>query len=110
MEISNTWYDRLKVLVQVVLPGLAALYVGLAQFWDLPKATEVAGSIALLAVFLGLFLNRSATKYEGAGDLILHKDLKDGQVYLSADWNDHPDKFKDGQNVTMNVRREDIVA
>lgn len=109
MNLSSVWYDRLKLLVQVVLPGLAALYVGLAQFWEnLPEPTAVAGTIALVATFLGLFLNRASANYEGAGDLVIHKDVKDGEVYQSVDWNEHPSELKEGQNVTLNVRTEDV--
>lgn len=108
MNLSNTLYDRLKFLVQVILPGLAALYVGLAAFWPLPEPTAVAGSIALLAVFLGLFLNRSSAKYEGAGDLVVTTDKADGEVYLQADLNQHPESFKNDKNVTLNIRRQDV--
>lgn len=108
MEISNTWYDRLKDLVQVVLPGAAAAYLGLDALWDLPKENEVAGTVAVVATFLGLFLKRQAASYEGAGDLVIHKDVKDGEIYQSVDWNDHPGTLKDGQNVTLNVRTEDV--
>jgi hypothetical protein len=108
VNLSNSAYDKLKFLVQIVLPGLAALYVGLAQLWSLPEPTAVAGTIAAVAAFLGLFLSRQAASYEGAGDLVLHKDVKDGEVYQSVDWNDHPGTLKDGQNVTLNVRTEEV--
>jgi hypothetical protein len=110
MNLSNEVYDRLKFLVQVVLPGVAALYVGLAAFWPLPEPTAVAGSIALLAVFLGLFLNRSAAKYEGQGDLVITTDMVDGDVSLQLDPNENPAAFKNKKNVTFNVRRQDIPA
>jgi len=108
MNLSNSMYDKGKMLVQIVLPGVAAAYLGLDALWDLPKENEVAGTVAVVATFLGLFLNRQAAGYEGAGDLVLHKDMADGQVYANAEFVNHPDQFKDGQNVTLNVRREDI--
>lgn len=110
MNLSNSVYDKLKMLVQVILPGLATLYVGLAQLWPLPEPTAVAGTIALVAVFLGLFLNRSSAKYQGAGDLVVTTDKSDGSVFLSADLNEHPDAFKNQKNVTLNIRRQDIAA
>lgn len=110
MEISNTWYDRLKLLVQVVLPGMAAAYLGLDALWDLPKENEVAGTVAVVATFLGLFLNRAAAKYDGAGDLVVHYDETDNTASLSADLNENPARFKDGTNVVMNIRRVDIPA
>jgi hypothetical protein len=108
MQLSNKWYDRLKFMVQIGIPGAAALYVGLAQWWGWPNEAEVSGSAVVIATFLGLFLRTSSQKYEGAGDLVIHKDTQDGQVYLNADLNDHPADLKNGQNVTLNVRTEDI--
>jgi hypothetical protein len=103
MNLSNALYDKLKFLVQVILPGMGALYVGLAEWWGLPNPTAVAGSIALVATFLGLFLGASARKYGGAGDLVVTTDPEDGEVYLSADLNKHPSAFKNKKNVTLNV-------
>lgn len=108
MELSNKWYDRLKFAVTILIPGLATLYVAVGAYVDLWNTEAVVGIAAAVAAFLGLFLNQSAKKYEGAGDLVIHKDLTDGQVYLNADLNDHPGDFKDGQNVTLNVRTEDV--
>lgn len=108
MNFSNNLYDKLKLLVQVVLPGLATLYVGLAQLWDLPNPEAVAGTIALMATFFGLLVNRAASQYGGAGDLVLTEDPDDGQVYLSADLNQHPSAFKNKKNVTLNVRHLDV--
>ena len=110
MDLSNSMYDKGKMLVQVVLPGLAAAYLGLDALWDLPKENEVAGTIAVVATFLGLFLNRQAAKYDGAGDLVVHFDESDGTASLSADLNEDPAQFKDGTNVVMNVHRVDIPA
>lgn len=104
MNLSNTLYDKLKFLVQVVLPGLATFYVTLGQYWNFPGDPEaVLGTIAALATFLGLFLSASARQYEGAGSLVVQKDATDGEVYLHADLNKHPDAFKNKKNVTLNI-------
>lgn len=110
MNLSNSVYDKLKLTVQVVLPGLATSYLGLDLLWDLPKESEVAGTIAVIATFLGLFLVKSSADYEGAGDLVVTTDQKDGEVYLQADLNQHPDAFKNGKNVILNIRQQDIPA
>lgn len=66
---NNMWYDRMKFFAQVVLPALASLYLGLAQLWDLPAATQVTGTIMLLNVFLGILLQVSTSRYaKGGGD------------------------------------------
>lgn len=109
MNLSNKLYDKLKFTVQVLLPGLAALYLGIVQLWDpanWPDPTKVAGTIALLATFLGLFLTASARQYDGAGDLVVTTDATDGEVYLAADLNKHPNAFKNKKNVVLNVKHQ----
>lgn len=71
--LPNRAYDFLKWLVQVILPGLGALYFALSGTWDLPKGDEVVATAAAVAAFLGLFLkasdisyNRSDAKFDGA--------------------------------------------
>lgn len=76
--ISNTAYDIFKFVVQIILPGLGALYVSLSGFWGLPEPEAVAGSIAAIALFLGLFLKYSEVRYAKS-------DAKfDGQVIVNT--------------------------
>lgn len=114
MNLSNKLYDKLKFVVQVLLPGLAALYVGLGQVWTdinfFDKGAEVSATAVVLATFLGLFLSASARQYEGAGDLLVTTDATDGEVYLHADLNKHPSAFKNKKNVTLNVKHQDVAA
>lgn len=56
MKLSNAVYDKLKWIVTILLPAIGALYAGLAVTWGedtFPNSTEVVGSIALIATFLG---------------------------------------------------------
>lgn len=109
MNLSNSAYDKLKLLVQVILPGLATLYVGLSALWeDLFRPTAVAGTITLVATFLGLFLVKSSSDYSGAGDLVVTTDQSDGSVFLSADLNEDPVTFANKKNVVLNIRRQDV--
>lgn len=108
MNLSNALYDKLKFFVQVVDPALAALYIGLSQLWGLPNAEGVAGTIALVGTFLGVFLGVSARQYDGAGDLLVTTDPHDGEVYLSADLNKHPAAFKNKKNVVLNVKHQEV--
>jgi hypothetical protein len=64
---SNAWYDRVKVLAQIVLPGLATLYFALAQIWGLPKANEVMGTVTAIVTFLGVLLQISTNRYAKGG-------------------------------------------
>lgn len=61
--MSNKVYDRLKFIAQVVLPGLAVLYLGLAEIWGLPYGEAIAGTIILIDEFLGTILHISTKKY-----------------------------------------------
>ena len=36
MFLNNNLYDKLKWVVQYLLPGLGTLYFALAAIWDLP--------------------------------------------------------------------------
>lgn len=110
MNLSNKLYDKLKFVVQVLIPGLAALYVGLAQVWNdvsfFDYGTQVTQTAVVLATFLGLFLTASAKQYDGAGDLVVTTDATDGEVYLAADLNKHPNAFKNKKNVVLNVKHQ----
>lgn len=62
-SMSNKQYDILKDVAQLWLPGLAALYVGLAKLWGLPFGAEISGSIMLVDTFLGTVLKISTAQY-----------------------------------------------
>lgn len=95
--LSNRFYDQLKFLAIVLLPGLGALYFGLGQIWGFPKIEEVVGSITVVDTFLGLLLRALTTKY--------YRDEKnfDGEAIVS-----HEDG---GKKVTLagNAMLEDLV-
>lgn len=66
-------YDVLTFLVKVVLPGISTLYFTLGDLWGLPYVTQIVGTLAATAVFLGLILqyskksyNASDAKYDGS--------------------------------------------
>lgn len=60
---SNKAYDILKWVCIIVLPAIAALYMGLAKIWDLPYATEVPQTITVVDAFLGALLGVSTINY-----------------------------------------------
>lgn len=61
--MSNTTYDILKYIAQVVLPAAGALYFGLARIWSLPLAEEIVGTITVIDTFLGAMLQISTSNY-----------------------------------------------
>lgn len=56
-------YDRWKFIAQILLPALGALYFGLSQIWNLPKAAEIVGTITVVDLFLGAILGVSSANY-----------------------------------------------
>lgn len=70
--LSSGVYDKLKHTVAIVLPALAALYIGVGNVWHLPNIEQVSGTIATVNTFLGVLLglatksyNNSDAKYAG---------------------------------------------
>lgn len=64
--LSNGAYDKLKHTVAIVLPALAALYIGLAQIWHFPNPDGVAGTVAAVNTFLGVLLGFSTKSYNNS--------------------------------------------
>ena len=65
--MSNSLYDKLKFVAQIVLPAGATLYAALAGIWGLPYGTEITGTISAVDVFLGALLGISSAQYKGGG-------------------------------------------
>lgn len=61
--MSNTTYDILKWIAQILLPALGTLYFALSKIWGLPYSTEVVGTIAAVDTFLGALLGISTAAY-----------------------------------------------
>ena len=66
--MSNKVYDILKWIALVVLPAIATLYIGLAQFWNIPYPEQISGTIMLVDAFLGTILGISSINYAKKGD------------------------------------------
>lgn len=64
MKLSQTVYDNLQWVVRVFIPLFITFYVGVDQFFNLPKETEVAGVLGLAAVFLGGLLTKSSSDFK----------------------------------------------
>ena len=61
--MSNTTYDILKIIGQLVLPALGTLYFALAEIWGFPFAEQIVGTITAVDAFLGTVLKISSDKY-----------------------------------------------
>lgn len=107
MILSNKVYDVLKPLTTVVLPGVSALYFGLAAIWGFPNAEQVVGTIALVNVFLGLFVGLGSKTYNKAeGDILVLKNDDGGTTYsLVVDGDPADLQFKD--RATFRIQKPD---
>lgn len=63
MKMSNSTFDVLKYIAQIVLPALATLYFALSQIWGFPYGEEIVGTIAAIDAFLGAVLKISSDQY-----------------------------------------------
>ena len=63
MKLSNSNYDFLKWVAQILLPAFATLYFALSQIWGLPYAEQVVGTITAVDAFLGAILGISTHFY-----------------------------------------------
>ena len=61
--LSNSKYDFLKWVAQILLPAFATLYFALSQIRGLPYAEEVVGTITAIDAFLGAILGISTHFY-----------------------------------------------
>lgn len=61
--LSNKAYDTLMNTVLLALPALGTFYFTIAQFWGLPYAEEVVGTLAALAILVGVILKVSKSSY-----------------------------------------------
>jgi hypothetical protein len=61
--LTGAVYDRLKFVVQYVMPAAATLYAGLAVLWGFPYGTQVVGTISLVTIFLAGTIGVSNVSY-----------------------------------------------
>lgn len=63
MNLSNKTFDILRTIVEIVLPAVSSLYWGLSEIWNLPLAQQICGTIAVIATFIGAFVNIQRSGY-----------------------------------------------
>lgn len=66
MKLSNTTYDILKWIAQVVLPAAGTFYFGLSTIWGLPYGEQIVGTLTVIDAFLGALLGISTAQYNAA--------------------------------------------
>ena len=63
MKFSNSVYDILKFICQILLPALGTLYFALAGIWGFPYGEQIVGTITAIDTFLGVCLGISSKNY-----------------------------------------------
>lgn len=107
---SNTTYDRLKYLAQIVLPALGTLYFTLSTILGLPAGEQVVGTIVAVDTFLGVILGLSSASYKQKteGKLIGFVDVvdtEDGTKVSLAFPSEDPMDIVKHDKVTFKVRK-----
>lgn len=77
LDFSDKTYDRLKWIVQIVLPAIGTLYFAIASSWGLPNPEAVVGTIMAVDLFLGVVLGISTKQYENS------EDSYDGKIVIT---------------------------
>ncbi len=108
--LTNKAYDVIKALVQVILPGVSALYFSLDGIWDLPGETKVIGSIAAVTTFLGVLLRLSKRSYDVSdekfdGDLVVER-TEDGRTVYTLEANGSIPEMAEKNEVLFKVKSE----
>lgn len=109
LSLNSRVYNFLKPVATTVLPGLAALYLALAEIWGLPKAQEVVQTITAVNVFLGIVLNISSASYNRSdrkfdGDINV-EEQPDGRAVFTLELNRNPDALEHKKEVHFKVNR-----
>lgn len=105
MVFSNKVYDTLKWIALVLLPPLAALYLALAKYWNLPYPEAVSGTIMAIDTFLGAILQVSTKNYKGDGEMIVNETDPEKDVY-TLQLNGAIEDLSGKETVTFKVKRE----
>ena len=61
--LGSALYDKVKFLVQVLLPAVGTLYFTLGNVWGWPNIEEVLGSLTAVGLFLGTVVGISSASY-----------------------------------------------
>lgn len=61
--MKNETYDKLVLLVEIVMPCAAAIIVLFGDTWGVPFANTLGGFIAGCAAIIGIYLKKSRMDY-----------------------------------------------
>lgn len=75
--MTNRLFDLLRTLCEIVIPAIGALYFAVAKIWQLPYGTEIVGTCAAIATFLGALIGVNRANYNSG--------MKDQNYYIISD-------------------------
>lgn len=75
--MSNRLFDLLRTLCEIVIPAIGTLYFALAKIWQLPYGTEIVGTCAAIATFLGALIGVNRASYNSG--------MKEQDYYIMSD-------------------------
>ena len=107
--LSDGAYAKIKMLVQLVIPATASLYLGLSGIWGLPYSQQIVGTLTTIATFLGVILRMSTKSYfnsDSAYDgkmVVFDSDKEDGSKLYSLELNDDPLAFEKKKSISFKV-------
>ena len=108
LVLSTATYEALRAMVEVILPGVSALWLALAGIWGWSNGEKISGTIAAVTVFVGLFVrvarrsyNKSDLKYDG----IVHMVDKgqDKPPTMSLEVAAHPSELMSKKEINFKV-------
>jgi hypothetical protein len=98
LVLNDAQYDVLRRFVELIFPGLGALYAALAILWGWDYSVQVVGSATALTVFGGVVLKFARQGYvpasptiealNGGFDGAVVEDTVDGRTVLRVDLDD----------------------
>ena len=104
--LTNTSYDVLKWIVQIVLPAIGTLYFALASIWGLPYGEQIIGTITAVALFGGTVLKISNKTYSGNGTMLVDTSDPDKDTYRLILGSD-PAELANQTSVTFKVEKKE---
>jgi hypothetical protein len=108
---SEKLYNRVKWVTTILLPAVSTFYFTLSGVWDLPYTTQVIGTLAALATFLGVLIGISTKSYNNSenrfiGDMVF-ETTEDGKKTFTLAFNEDPIDLELFPEVTFKIKKEE---
>lgn len=108
LKMSNDAYDRVKWLVQYLLPAMGTLYTSTALLWNLPFPDKIAATLFAVTTFLAVVLGISKKSYEQSGAaydgvMLVEKDEEHNKETYTLELFDNPENLPRRANVAFKV-------